>query len=255
MKASAILLLAGCCLVAPGCESPTGGGAGARITISARTAAVPTIAANRPGGEGSARATGAPPAPSGSGAAAADSIRLTRVRVLLRDIRLHRESDSADVRTQPVVLDLVPDGTLHDIVVASLPEGSYRRLRFRVHRIEDEDVRGIPPAMRPGFDDFLAGDRWSIIAEGTVYSGGVGEAFVFRSRIDEEQEREFVPELAVAAGAPVTVTMTLDAASWFSDGAGGLVDPRDPSSGDAIDDRIRESIDLFEDNDRDGNPG
>lgn len=239
MKKSIILFILPFLLSVAGCDSPTGGVSGSPVTFSARTISQSVTA------RASARLMSA---------ADPDSIRLSRVRILLRDIRFDREGDSVDYRTLPIVLDLQVTSALQNIFVGILPDGSYRRIRFRVHRIEEEDLRNVPPAQRPVYDDFLAGDRHSIIAEGMVFSGGsaAGESFVYRSRIDEEQEHEFAAALTLSGGSPATVTMTLDTGTWFADGSGGLLDPRIAENGNAIDDKIKASIDVFEDNDRNG---
>ena len=239
MKISIFLFILSVLVSMTGCDSPTDTSSGSLVTFSARTIIQPVTAWT------SARLMSA---------AGPDSIRLSRVRILLRDIRFDRDSDSVEYRTLPIVLDLQVTSALQDIFVGFLPDGNYRRVRFRVHRIEDEDLRNVSPAMRPVYNDFLAGDRYSIIAEGTVFAGGsaTGESFVYRSRIDEEQEHEFAQALAISGGSPVTVTMTLDTGAWFSDGSGGLLDPRVADNSNSIDDRIKASIDLFEDNDRNG---
>jgi hypothetical protein len=39
---------------------------------------------------------------------------------------------------------------------------------------------------------------------------------------------------------------------WFSDGSGGTLDPRDPADADQIEANIIASIEVFEDDDEDG---
>lgn len=222
-----------------GCESTTGVETGVPVTFSARLS------------PGTTTIKGMSPE---TASLAPDSIRLTRVRILLRDVRFESTNDTVDYRSLPMAIDLQGPGVLKDVYVGSLPPGMYDRIRFRVHRIEDEDLRMIPPVLRPEFEDFLAGDRYSIIVDGIVFTGGasMGENFTYRSRIDEEQRIDLDPALSVSETSPVTVTMTLDTGMWFRESGGMLLDPRLGSNENTIDDNMKASIDLFEDNDRNG---
>jgi len=183
-----------------------------------------------------------------------DSIVLTRIRLVVRHVRFLSPADSSDIRSLPTVVDLGPATGLEDIFISSLPPGNYDGVRIKVHRVEQSDLAGMAPGETAKFDDFLSGDRYSVIAEGIVFDGGISgpRSFVYRSRIDEEQEWFFAEPLVLTESAPVTVTMLLDSGTWFRSSTGALLDPSDPANENAIDDNIRASIEVFEDNDRNG---
>ena len=241
MKSRSFFLLLIAAAIAAGCESSTDTGAVGRVSLTAKTAAGKAI---RNVALGNTAVLGP------------DSVHLLRARVLLRHISFDRDSSRSEFRTNPLILDLEPGGVVHEIATGYLPEGEYDRIRFRVHRMEAEDMIGVPPELRPAFDDFLAGERYSVIAEGIVYAGGspTGEPFTYRSRIDETQEHDLVPPVMVGAAATVTVTMVLDAGAWFISVDGGLLDPRSSANENAIDDNIKSSIDVVAGDDGAGMP-
>ncbi len=84
-----------------------------------------------------------------------------------------------------------------------------------------------------------------------------GDPFVFETDLREEQEVPLSPPLDVTADSqPVNLTLTLDVATWFVDAAGNPVNPTSANKGGAnenlVKDNIRDSIEVFEDNDHDG---
>jgi len=225
------IVFIGLAVLLPGCSSTTDVSVGIPVTFSARIASQAGF---------------------GKNAVAPDSISLSRVRVVIRHVRFMSSSDSSDLRSAPSVIDLGTSTDLRDIFVSSLPPGNYSGVRIKVHRIENSDLAGMSSPEMAVFADFLAGDRYSVIVEGTVYEGGTVRPFVYRSRIDEVQERQFAEPMVVSASGPVTVTMLLGTDSWFRSSTGALLDPADPANEGPVDDNIKSSIDVFEDNDRNG---
>jgi hypothetical protein len=245
MRNAIILMLLGSLsfLVAACADSPTSASGGGTMRLSLKAISTPPAAA--------ASRSLVP-----SAASAVDSVTLTRARLVLRDIRFHTSEDSLDYRTAPLVLTVQPGSPLQEVSVRSVPPGTYREIEFEVHRIESTDVASLLPVQRAPFADFLAGERYSIILEGTVYPAGDGSGvpFTFRSRINERQEFSFDPGLSVSETQDaVNVTMLVDAGSWFRSADGlSIVDPRDPSETDQIENNLKSSIRVFEDNDRNG---
>jgi hypothetical protein len=241
IRLSAFIILLMMALLTAGCQDsstiPTDFGT---MSLSVKSISRTTVAAKAP-------------LASGISGAAVDSIVINRARLVLRNIRFKNSDDSLTFRTTPMVVELQPTNVLQQIGVTGVPPRTYREIELEVHRVESTEVASLPPSERAQFNDFLAGNRYSIIIEGTIYSNGnMGESFVFRSRINEEQEFEFEPPIVINESS-VNVTMLVNTGLWFrsSDGT-TLVDPRDPSQEDTIDHNLKSSIDIFEDNDRDG---
>jgi len=186
-------------------------------------------------------------------AAAVDSIQLTRVRVVLSEIELEIDNDSADFRTAPMVLELDLSGAMQTIGVMGLPFGTYSEVEFTIHRVDSADLAIIPPAEQARFADFLQSPRASIIVEGIAYTNGNGQAFTFRSGLVAEQEYELTPPLTVSDSNPAAnITINVNSAYWFRDRNGALLDPADPNNAAQISYNIKVSLKAYEDDDRDG---
>lgn len=188
-----------------------------------------------------------------AGAVAIDSLRIARARFVLRDIKYKTQSDSSNFRAAPFVLELNLSSTIQDISVAGVPLGTYRRIEFDVHRISANDVSSLPASEQAQFQDFLAGDTYSIIVSGTTYTGGQASAFTFRSRVNVKQKIDLAPEIVVSEPSPaVNATMLISSSGWFKSSSGVLLDPTDPLNENTISDNLRASIKVFKDNNKDG---
>lgn len=188
-----------------------------------------------------------------SGGMVVDSIVITRARFLIRDVTFKNDADSLEFKSAPFVLELNLLGGSNQIVVRDVSQGTYDRVEFDVHRIDSIYLAGLPPSEQLQFTDFMSGDRYSMIIEGTMYQTGQGPAsFVYRSRVDDRQRHDLNPPIVVSdASLEANVTMLISSAGWFSSPS-GLLDPTDPSNENAIDDNLRSSIRVFRDSNRDG---
>lgn len=190
-----------------------------------------------------------------SGGAAVDSLRVTRARLVLRDIKFKTPGeDSLNFRSQPIVVDLALAGAVQQIGLTTVPFGTYNRIEFDVHRVEAPEIAALPSAEQAGFADFLAGERYSIIVEGTVYRTGLAPAsFTYRSKVDAKQKIDMSPAVVVSEGtSQVNTTLVVSSAGWFTTTGGALVDPTDPNNEGVIDENLKASIRVFKDNNRDG---
>jgi len=93
----------------------------------------------------------------------------------------------------------------------------------------------------------------SIRVEGTFD----GETFVYLTDLNEDQEYALVPPLEVTESTgPVNLTLSIDVTTWFVTSGGSLIDPTSANKGGAnenlVEDNIEGSIEIFEDDDRDG---
>jgi len=191
----------------------------------------------------------------------ASELVMTRVAMVLREIELERQfdddcddhvsgsdDDCEEFSTGPMILELPLDGSVDQVLsISGVPADTYDEVEFEIHKPEDDSAEDI--AFLQANPDFR---RVSIRVEGTFD----GAPFVYTTDLNEEQEHALVPPLVVTDGsAPVNVTLSVDVGGWFLVG-GTLVDPRSANEGgpneSAVEDNIERSIDLFEDDDRDG---
>ncbi len=185
--------------------------------------------------------------------AAVDSIRLTRVRVVLSKIELESANDSAEFRSASMVLELDLSGAVQTLGVVGVPFGSYREVEFNIHRVDSTDLASIPPAEQARFGDFLQDPAASIILAGFTYMNGNAQPFAHRSDLNVKQEYDLTPSLTVSEANPTAnLTINLDSSNWFKDDAGALLDPADPKNRHRIDNNIKTSFKVYEDDDRDG---
>jgi hypothetical protein len=189
-----------------------------------------------------------------------DTLNLTRVALVVRNIKLERQFDDCsesggsddgceEFEAGPVIVELPMSGGLIPISVSNVPVDIYDELRFKIHKPEDntpEDLAFL--AANPQFDGV------SIRVEGTFNNG---TPFVFETDLNEEQRQQLSPPFDVTADSgPLNVTLSVDVETWFKAADGSLIDPLTANKGEVneqiVKDNIEASIDIFEDNDKDG---
>lgn len=206
------------------------------------------------------------PAPAGGLAALAgqeviavgsDTIVLTSVQMVLREIELKRvggivcdtaevEDDCEELEIDATLLDLpLGNGAQREFTVA-IDTGSYGKIEFEIHKASSGDDSAFV-ALHPEFDDA------SIRVTGTYN----GVAFTYVSDLDVEQEYSFNPPLAVTESTGANVTLFVDLGAWFlNQNADGLIDPATANKGGQLEGEVKSNIEAslnaFEDDDRDG---
>ncbi|MGH7606040.1 MAG: hypothetical protein ACREME_01765 [Gemmatimonadales bacterium] len=191
-----------------------------------------------------------------------DTIIMRSVEIVLREIELERvetadcddlmSNDDCEEFESGPVLAAVPLGataTETQVGLAADP-GMFNELEFEVHKPDDSSDAAFI-AEHPAFADV------SIRVTGTYSQGGTRSDFTYTTDLNEEQEVFLDPPLTVTEGSTTNVTLRLDIARWFVNGAGSaLVDPASANKGGAneniVRDNIRGSIDAFRDDDHDG---
>ena len=178
-----------------------------------------------------------------SGTTAVDSIKITRARFCIRDVKFKSAAeDSANFKAAPFVLDLNLTGTAQTVGVAEVKFGTYKRIEFDVHRLERPDIAGLTDTLQ--FVDFLKDERYSVIISGTMYINGKDSAFTYRSKIDAQQKLDIIPNLIVSEQANnITTTLQISSANWFKFN-NVLLDPTDKNNEGKIDENIKVSIKL-----------
>jgi hypothetical protein len=133
---------------------------------------------------------------------------------------------------------------LHEIQTVHVPFGSYSESEIKIDELDEEDG--------PAYFQTPELRNKSVIVTGYV-NGDPNEMFIFASDISAEQEREFDPPLILDENSPSTnVVLTIDMDMWFVDGNSNVLDPRDPNNKSIIEENIKNSIGIFEDEDGDG---
>ena len=181
-------------------------------------------------------------------------IQLTEVKILLRDIKLEKESDGEsegddeteceNLKVGPFVVHLNLNGTTTDFVVNNIPAGIYDELKFEIHKLEASETPP-DPEFKDGND---SSERYSVIAKGFFNSN----PFVYKSKKSAHQKLEFENMLIIEENTSTNLTITVDPYTWFYKEC-ILLDPSDPANDDDIDNNIEHSFKkAFEDDDHDG---
>lgn len=192
-----------------------------------------------------------------------NTLVIERVRLVLREIELKRDEDTADCRgtsdddceefeVGPILLDLPLGAGPERIVTIDADAGTFEELEFEIHKPDDDDDDA-DRAFLLANPDFA---RVSIRVEGTYN----GQAFVFISDLNAEQEFDLVPPLLIEAGASVDLTLLVDLGAWFLNAsATTVVNPATANKGGPneglVEENIKDSFEAFEDDDHDGRRG
>lgn len=201
---------------------------------------------------------------------AIDSIKLSRVRVIFRNIRIKSEeneevemndehsgdgssNENSTKKLKPFVLDLNLSGTMQQISLTDVPTGTYNRLKFQIHKVNKNEIDSLSASEQAAFTDFITGGNYSIILNGTVYKNGQATAFTYKSEIDVEIEQNLVPPLTInQSQTNINLTLAVSSAGWFVDKNNNLLDPTDQQNFSVIENNLKSFLKAFKDNNKDG---
>ena len=188
-----------------------------------------------------------------------NTLNITSVQVVLREIELERvEVVDCDVEPEPagceefevgpLLIDLPLDGSTTSDISIVIDPGTYDEVEFDLHKVSSGDPEDA--AFLLAHPDM---DGKSIVVKGTYNT----VAFTYETDLNEERKLDLVPNLVIGEDAPPTnVTIRLDVSTWFVGGSGSLFDPATAAKGEPNEnvakDNIKNSIDAFEDEDKDG---
>jgi hypothetical protein len=176
-----------------------------------------------------------------------NGIIVTRLRVVLSEVKLETGPGSGDVelKTAPLLIDLLqPDlesGTPREVDLADVQAATYRELKFKIHK---------PALSDPGvsLDNglfWMASENASVIVDGTIDA----KPFTFKSAVDAQQELE--GSFALGDGSHY-VTLNFDPSGWFGGSGAARLDPNVESNRSQIENYIQHSFEAFQDDDHDG---
>ena len=191
-----------------------------------------------------------------------NTLIITKAEIVLREIELERQevvdcdvepepAGCEDFEVGPVLVDLpLGSGAVQQVAIDVEP-GIYVEVEFEIHKVSKDDPA--EAAFRQAHPDFI---EKSIRVQGTFN----GQAFTYETDLDVEQEEDLATPLVIKdAATSANLTIRVGLANWFRALNGGLVNPATGNKGgqneSLIKENIKQSIEAFEDHDRDGDEG
>lgn len=171
-------------------------------------------------------------------------IEITEAKGLLTEIEVESDSASKRIKAGPIVVNLDVVGLNKVMASGIIPAGTYRKIKFQLHKPEDSEV--IPD---PEFREGSSGNqRYSFIIKGKYD----GTPFVYKSRKTINIVMALNSPLNLATKSNLTILF--DKIKWFRNGS-STIDPSSSSNDDLIDDNIKNSFrKAFKDDDKNGVP-
>lgn len=188
------------------------------------------------------------------GDASATEVIITKVTYILREIKFKTQQDSTQglYKTTPLVLELNLTGSVQDVGGLTVPFGTYTRLEFDIHRAEANDTTAMSADQRAKSRAFFAGDKYSVIIEGTYNDGTSQKNFIYKSKVNMKQKIDLAQPLVVTeSDNTINATMLISSYGWFRDN-NSILDPTDSKNESRIDNNIRNSIKAIKDKNKDG---
>lgn len=186
----------------------------------------------------------------------ANSLAITKAQVVLGRIEVEPGTTTAtcsgtetdgcpELKLDPVLVDLPLDGTTKTDFGASIPAGTYRGVELKIRPVNSSDPGGAAfLAANPSFTNV------SVHVEGTFN----GQPFSYNSSVDAGIEMELSTPLTLTSGSGSNLTLFIDVSSWFKDSSGNAIDPTNSQNASTIENQIKQSFKVFEDDDRNGVP-
>jgi hypothetical protein len=175
-----------------------------------------------------------------------NALVLDSVKVLIKNIKLNvsaASSDSVNFKTGPFAVKLNLNSSVNLFTTAMIPEGTYDKVKFEIHKLEDGEVANVDTSFS------FAGGRYSVV----VYGKFNLVPFIYRSTKSAHQKITFSPAATVNSQTKSNITLSVQPYTWFWNGA-DYIDPMLVSNENDIDNRIKTSFKAFRDNDRNGTP-
>jgi hypothetical protein len=185
----------------------------------------------------------------------ADSIVITRARIVIRTLKLHVVGDADDtiphqehngdkdvIKAGPFLAEFNVSGQ-KIISTVTIPPGTYDRIKFEIHKLnENED----PSLLNdPIFGDFVNGGRYTFIIDGFAYLNGVAYPFSFKSSQTDNVEVFLNSPALYDATHVYDLTIIFDPKLMFGRAGQRPLDPRDVDNQKDIEKLLKSSIKLL----------
>lgn len=185
-----------------------------------------------------------------------NTVIVTKAQVVIRKMELTQSSattcpdddqehaDCNEVKLGPTLVDIPLTATASTAITTAVPQGTYNKVEFQIHRPTNNNTDAQFVATNPNFANA------SIRLEGTFN----GSPFVFTSAISQSMELNFATPVVIDADNK-NITIAVDLSSWFKVN-GQVINPSTANPGQpnesAVSQNIKASLHAFEDDDKNG---
>ncbi|MDP4221218.1 MAG: hypothetical protein Q8916_02595 [Bacteroidota bacterium] len=191
------------------------------------------------------------PAVEGSGSTA-DSIVITRARIVISSLKMHTVGDADDdslhhfkdgdpdvIKAGPFIAEF-DSGAEKIISTITIPPGTYDRIKFEIHKLNENEDQSL--LNDPLFGDFVNGGRYTFIIDGFAWVNGTAYAFSFKSSQTDNVTVFLDPPAVFDTAHVYDLRLIFNPKLMF--GRTGLrpLDPRDPDNIHAIEGLLKKSI-------------
>jgi hypothetical protein len=182
-----------------------------------------------------------------------DSIFIKKVRILIKEIKVtvdtedrwfdddYEGNDHKKFKTGPYLLTVEYGTNTVFTISTNLTPGLFDKIKLEFHRFSSSELSNY--INDNTFKDFATGDRYSVIIEGTVYSGGIGENFTYNSNVTANLELKLEQLCKLEAKKHSRFRLLVTPSLLFKHDK-YLLDPRDSKNENEIDDLIKHMLKL-----------
>lgn len=159
-----------------------------------------------------------------------DSLCITRVRFLLRNMKIRSLNDSLDFMPTVRMIDLNNNGRPMTLGSYSVQSKKYTAIDFILPK-PPADAQTLPEYSDPALKEFTEASRYSVIVDGKVFTPTDSARFVWKCKEAISFAFAFLPALMLDQGETAQVVFGIQPLDWFKDSATGLFfDPTDISN-------------------------
>lgn len=173
-----------------------------------------------------------------------DSVKVTRVRILLSNIKFHSTSETNEdtdnvFKTGPFIYDAQQSGTNKIVAEGNLPTGSYNKVKFEIHRFTPSEQTLYNNDIT--FSEFATEGRYSVIMDGIAYQFGSEYPFSYKSSPTANLSLNFDPAIELTKNTSMDVYLQLNPINFMKVG-NSVLDPRDITNENDINYLIQSAI-------------
>jgi len=145
-----------------------------------------------------------------------DSMRINSFRALISSIKLNDSVEDENKKLGPFLVGYTIKDGGYEVTEMSLPEGSYQKIKFELHKFPGNDWK--PYEGDATFGDFANEKKNTILASGTYYIKGEAYPFEFETDQTENLSLSFSNPIELKSGTIEEIVLELTASNLFMNG-------------------------------------